>query len=160
MLIRTAPRRMSSVCLSTLPWYAPPPEASIPSDPIISTISNAIKTSDLKPLKRILPSIKPRHINDLLNLNPFNLPPLSLFSFFNWVSSQPGFRLSLNSYCTMAHFLCAHNLVSEAGSLLQFVVSRKGKGSASSVFAAVLETKGAHQGTLQPKLVEGLEKGA
>ena len=30
----------------------------------------------------------------------------------------------------------------QAESLLRFVVSRKGKGSASSVFASILETKG------------------
>uniref|UniRef100_A0A7C9ABT3 Uncharacterized protein n=1 Tax=Opuntia streptacantha TaxID=393608 RepID=A0A7C9ABT3_OPUST len=160
MLTRRSSRRMPFISVSTLPWYAPPPEACVPSDPIISTISNAIKTSDLNPVKRILPSIKPHHIHDLLNLNPFNLCPLSLFSFFNWVSSHPGFRLPLHSYCAMMHFLCAHHLVSEAGALLRFVVSRKGKGSASSVFAAVLETKGVHQVTLQPKPMEELEKGA
>ncbi|MBA0590572.1 hypothetical protein Gorai_019272, partial [Gossypium raimondii] len=41
----------------------------------------------------------------------------------------------------MSHFLIAHNMFPQARFLLNFVVSRKGKGSASSVWALVLETK-------------------
>ncbi|KAK7831019.1 putative pentatricopeptide repeat-containing protein [Quercus suber] len=42
----------------------------------------------------------------------------------------------------MAHFLCFHNMFPQAQSLLHFLVSRKGKDSACSVFASLVETKG------------------
>ncbi|MBA0762582.1 hypothetical protein Gotri_012173 [Gossypium trilobum] len=41
----------------------------------------------------------------------------------------------------MSHFLVAHNMLPQARFLLNFLVSRKGKDSASSIFASVLETK-------------------
>ncbi|KAE8701990.1 putative pentatricopeptide repeat-containing protein [Hibiscus syriacus] len=52
------------------------------------------------------------------------------------------FRHTLHTYSTMAHCLITHYMLPQARSLLRFLVSRKGKGSASSVFASVLETKG------------------
>ncbi|KAG4121412.1 hypothetical protein ERO13_D11G205366v2 [Gossypium hirsutum] len=55
------------------------------------------------------------------------------------------FRHTFHSYSAMSHFLIAHNMFPQARFLLNFVVSRKGKGSASSVWALVLETKGTHQ---------------
>ncbi|MBA0770259.1 hypothetical protein Gotri_018917 [Gossypium trilobum] len=51
------------------------------------------------------------------------------------------FRHTFHSYSAMSHFLIAHNMFPQARFLLNFVVSRKGKGSASSVWALVLETK-------------------
>ncbi|KAK6127461.1 hypothetical protein DH2020_038810 [Rehmannia glutinosa] len=133
-------------------WYKPPPSRRNPqlqeSDPILTTLSQAIQYSPTKPLqaslKHLLPSLKPQQIINLISLNPHSLSPLSLFSFFTWLSSpcNSTFRHTLDSYCTMIHFLCTHQMFIEANSLIQIVVSRKGKDSASAVFAAVLETRG------------------
>ncbi|GMH05155.1 hypothetical protein Nepgr_006995 [Nepenthes gracilis] len=119
---------------STLPWHFPPSQTSPfrhrEDDPLLQTISQAIKNSHSKPmgssLKRFVLSLKPHHIDDLINTNPLSLPPLSILNFFKWVSSLPGFRLTIHSYCIMAHFLSTHQLFAEAESLLRFVVFRKG----------------------------------
>ncbi|KAA3473825.1 Pentatricopeptide repeat superfamily protein [Gossypium australe] len=68
----------------------------------------------------------------------------SLFSFLNFLFSQPMFRHTLHSYSAMSHLLIAHNMFPQARFLLNFVVSCKGKGSACSIWALVLETKGTH----------------
>uniref|UniRef100_A0A6M2FAG3 Pentatricopeptide repeat-containing protein n=1 Tax=Populus davidiana TaxID=266767 RepID=A0A6M2FAG3_9ROSI len=135
-------------------WYSPPPQppprqSPPPSgheSPILTTISEAIKNIETKPLhislKNILPSFKAHHFISLVNQNPYFLPPKSLLSFFDFLSSYPTFSHTVQSYCSMVHFLIAHRMNQQAESLLHFVVSRKGKGSASSVFASILETKG------------------
>ncbi|KAE8021944.1 hypothetical protein FH972_007791 [Carpinus fangiana] len=129
-------------------WYKYTPPPLHHQDPILSAISEAILNTKTKPLdsslRKLLPSLTATHVINLINLNPCSLPPHSLFSFFHWLSSQHTFRHTLHSYCTMAHFLCSHNMLAQAHSLLQFVVSRKGKDSACSVFACIVETKGTH----------------
>ncbi|KZV30118.1 pentatricopeptide repeat-containing protein [Dorcoceras hygrometricum] len=123
-------------------------------DPIITALSQAIQNLDSKSvqtsLKHILPSVQPQHIITLITLNPDSLTPHSLFSFFTWLSSHSNttFRHTLHTYCTMIHFLCTHQLLSEAKSLLQMVVSRKGKNSASAVFGVIVETKGTQRSDL------------
>ncbi|KAK4411784.1 putative pentatricopeptide repeat-containing protein [Sesamum angolense] len=133
-------------------WYTPPASRFNPilqdQDTVLTALSQAIQNSPSKPLpvslKSLLPSLKPQHVINLISLNPYSLSASSLFSFFTWLSS-PGnstFRHTLHSYCTMIHFLCTHQMFLEAKSLIQVVVSRKGKDSASDVFAAILDTKG------------------
>ncbi|KAK6280247.1 hypothetical protein POUND7_020514 [Theobroma cacao] len=132
---------------SSTPWYSPPLPHQ--EDPILTTLSQAIRSSQTKPLhislKKLLPSLTPSHVINLITLNPHSLSPLSLLSFFNFLSSHPPFRHTLRSYSTMAHFLIAHKMFHQAQSLLHFLVSRKGKGSASLVFTSIIETKGTHQ---------------
>ncbi|KAF9664106.1 hypothetical protein SADUNF_Sadunf17G0121700 [Salix dunnii] len=127
-------------------WPPPPPPPPHHESPILTTISEAIKNIETKQLhislKKILPSFKAHHFISLVNQNPYFLPPNSLFSFFNFLSLYPTFSHTVQSYCSMVHFLIAHRMNQQAESLLHFVVSRKGKGSASSVFASILETKG------------------
>ncbi|TYH04960.1 hypothetical protein ES288_A08G047000v1 [Gossypium darwinii] len=136
-----------SISRSPSAWYSPPfPHHH---NPILTTLSHAISNSPTKPLhvslSKLLPSLTPSHVVDLIVLNPFSLSPHSLFSFFNFLSSHPTFRHTLHSYSAMSHFLVAHNMLPQARFLLNFLVSRKGKDSASSIFASVLETKGTYQ---------------
>ncbi|KAF7831123.1 putative pentatricopeptide repeat-containing protein [Senna tora] len=144
----------SSSCrpFSSTPWYTPPPRPRIDDVHILSTISEAINNSQTRPLhsslRTILPSLSARHIINLINFNPHSLSPSSLLSFFNWLASRPPFRHTIQSYCAMAHLLCAHRMLPEAQSLLRFVVSRKGKDSAPSLFASILQTRGTHQSNL------------
>ncbi|KAG9444489.1 hypothetical protein H6P81_015829 [Aristolochia fimbriata] len=149
-------RRQTLLCVHLAPffstWYSPPVFPVDEQDPVLSAISRAIKDAPHVPfessLKKFLPSLTPYHVSSLIIRNPYSLSPASVLSFFKWVSSQNGFRLTLRTYCTMACFLCSHRMISEAQSLLQFVVSRKGKDSAPSVFAAILEAKGNQQPSL------------
>uniref|UniRef100_A0A0A0L668 Pentacotripeptide-repeat region of PRORP domain-containing protein n=1 Tax=Cucumis sativus TaxID=3659 RepID=A0A0A0L668_CUCSA len=126
-------------------WHSPPPLAAL-ADPVLAAVSTAINNAQTKPLasslRRLLPSFKPHHFIDLINQNPFSLSPSSLFSFFNWLSSIPTFRHTSQSYCAMANFLSAHQMFQECQSIIRFLVSRKGKDSAASVFAAILDTAG------------------
>ncbi|KAI5648100.1 hypothetical protein M9H77_34105 [Catharanthus roseus] len=148
-----------STAAAVAPWYKPPPSSNhklqSSSDPILNTLSEAIKHSDTKPLetslRKLLPSLKPRHIIQLINLNPNSLSPQSLYSFFAWLSSHShstGYRHTLHSYCTMVHFLCSHKMLLPVQGLIGTIISRKGKNSASSVFEAILETRGNHRSNL------------
>ncbi|CAN7039986.1 unnamed protein product [Brassica oleracea var. botrytis] len=149
--------RTSSSLLST--WYSPesispPPQADDDDDPILVKLSVAIRDSyrdpslELSPftlslsIRNLLPSLTARHVLDLINRNPLSLPHHSIFAFFKFISSQPGFRFTVDSYFAMARFLAVHKMFDEAQSLIALVVSRKGKNSASSVFISVLETRG------------------
>ncbi|PKI54411.1 hypothetical protein CRG98_025198 [Punica granatum] len=145
-------------------WYGPPSPAHQhqEEDPAtLSALSEAIKTSfsvaEADPLLalpspsyshshsllKLLPSLTPHHIIDLINLNPHNLPPFSLLSFLNYLSSSshPTVRLSPLTYCTMAHSLSSHLMFPHAQSLLNFLVSRKGNNSASSLFHSLLRSR-------------------
>ncbi|CAN6569990.1 unnamed protein product [Malus baccata var. baccata] len=130
-------------------WYSLPPTPQN-EDPKLSAISHAIKNhsqslDSSSSLRKLLPSLTARDVINLINLNPHSLSPLSVLSFFDWLSSHPTFRHTVQSYCSMAHFLCAHQMYPQALSLLRLVVSRRGKDSVSSVFASILETRGTHQ---------------
>ncbi|KAK3030603.1 hypothetical protein RJ639_039689 [Escallonia herrerae] len=147
--------RFFSSTTTTTAWYTPtpPPHHSQSQDnPLLTTLSQAITNSQKTPLatslKKLLPSLTARHVVSLIKLNPHSLNPPSLLSFFTWLSSQPTFRHTVQSYCTMAHFLCFHQMAPQAQSLLQFVASRKGTNSAPSVFTTVLHAKGTHQSNI------------
>ena len=154
MVILKAPRGranrflLSLSSFSTTTWYSSPSTPHHGGLTLLS-ISEAINNSHTKPLesslKSLLPSLTVRHLIDLINFNPYCLSPLSLLSFFNWLSSQPTFRHTLHSYCAMAQNLCNNRMGPEAQSLLRYVVSRKGKDSAFSIFAAIVETRGIYQ---------------
>ncbi|KAI3723036.1 hypothetical protein L2E82_34335 [Cichorium intybus] len=141
-------RLISSISATTVtPWYTAPPSSPNHQDidPLLTALSQAI-TNTSNPLetsvRKLLPSLKPYHIIDLININPHSLDPQVLLSFFKWLSTQPPFRHTIQSYFAMIKFLSAHQMFPEAESLLRFVVSRKGKHSAGSVFQAFIETKG------------------
>ncbi|KAJ0043406.1 hypothetical protein Pint_18532 [Pistacia integerrima] len=139
-------------------WYSPP--SPYHDDPLLKTISEAIKTSattsNTSSLKNILPSLTPSHLINLINHNPHSLSPNSLFSFFNFLSSQPHSRLTLQSYCAMIHFLIARKMLSQAQRLLHLVVSKQGKGSSSKLFASVLETRGSLESIIIVFLLMGV----
>ncbi|KAK0596862.1 hypothetical protein LWI29_019722 [Acer saccharum] len=129
-------------------WSLPPSPSPHQEDPLLKSVSDAIKihsssSSSSSSLKKLLPKLTTTHILTLINHNPHRLPPLSLLSFFNFLSSHPHIRLlTLQSYSTMTHFLVSHNLRSQALDLLRLVVSKKGNGSSSSVFSSLVETRG------------------
>ncbi|KAI3873809.1 hypothetical protein MKX03_027078 [Papaver bracteatum] len=134
-------------------WYSPPPESHQQNhNPILTTISQAIKDTPSKPLnsslKKRIPSLAAQHITYLITQNPFSLDPFSLLSFFKWVSTQKGFRHTIASYCAMANLLCTHNILDEAQFLFSFIISRKGKDSVSSLLTAILDNRGPHQNDL------------
>ncbi|AES99219.1 PPR containing plant-like protein [Medicago truncatula] len=113
----------------------------------INTIHNNNPNPDysLNPtLKRILPSLTSHHITNLINLNPLSLPPLSLFSFFNYLASRPPFRHTLHNYSTMAHFLSSHNLLSQTHSLFLFIISKMGHHSSTSLISSLIQTVPTH----------------
>ncbi|KAK7858524.1 putative pentatricopeptide repeat-containing protein [Quercus suber] len=109
---------------SSSAWYNyTPPPSPHQEDPVLSAISKAILNSKTKPLhhsslRNLLTSLTPQHVINLINHNPYSLSPHSLLSFFQCLSSHPTFRHTLHSYCTMAHFLCSHNMFPQAQSLL------------------------------------------
>ncbi|VVA90630.1 unnamed protein product [Arabis nemorensis] len=144
----------TSSLLST--WYSPESisqqQTNHDDDPVLVKLSVAIRDSYKDPklesftacpsIRKVLPSLSVRHVIDLINRNPLSLPHRFIFAFFKFVSSQPGFRFTVESYFVMARFLAVHEMFAEAQSLIGLVVSRKGKNSASSVFVALLEMKG------------------
>ncbi|KAL1214245.1 putative pentatricopeptide repeat-containing protein [Cardamine amara subsp. amara] len=143
----------ASSLLST--WYSPESiSAGDEDDPVLVKLSVAIKDSYKDPplefssftacssIRKVLPSLSVRHVVDLINLNPLSLPHRSIFAFFKFISSQPGFRFTVESYFVMARFLAVHEMFAEAQSLIELVVSRKGKNSASSVFISLVEMRG------------------
>ncbi|XP_020208572.2 putative pentatricopeptide repeat-containing protein At1g09680 [Cajanus cajan] len=135
-----------------LPFSSLSPDPYKDHDDLLRAISEAILESETKrhdysqnpKLRRILPSLTPRHVSNLITLNPLSLSPCSLLSFFNYLASRPPFRHTLHSYCTMLHFLSLHRMLPQAHSLLSFLVSRKGTNSASSLFSSLLRTMPRH----------------
>ncbi|CAL9214322.1 unnamed protein product [Arabidopsis halleri] len=154
-LSRSQPQRFSraSALLST--WYSPESiSAEDDHDPVLVKLSVAIRDSYKDPplefsssaacpsIRKVLPSLSVRHVVDLINRNPLSLPHRSIFAFFKFISSQPGFRFTVETYFVMARFLAVHEMFTEAKSLIELVVSRKGKNSASSVFISLVEMRG------------------
>lgn len=147
--------RKSSL-LST--WYSPESisqqQADDDNDRVLVKLSVAIRDSYKDPplefssftscpsIRKVLSSLSVCHVVDLINRNPLSLPHRSIFAFFKFVSSQPGFRFTVESYFVMARFLAVHEMFAEAQSLIGLVVSRKGKNSASSVFVTLVEMRG------------------
>ncbi|CAE5957013.1 unnamed protein product [Arabidopsis arenosa] len=143
----------ASSLLST--WYSPESiSADDNNDPVLVNLSVAIRDSYKDPpselssfatcpsIRKVLPSLSVRHVVDLINHNPLSLPHRSIFAFFKFISSQPGFRFTVETYFVMARFLAVHEMFTEAQSLIELVVSRKGKNSASSVFISLVEMRG------------------
>ncbi|MQM00460.1 hypothetical protein Taro_033194 [Colocasia esculenta] len=162
--------RSSSFSSSTaLPWFSPPsPDPADPILAAVSDVIGAAAISDATGaaavsdatgaaavsdspggaldsspvLRRILPSFSPSHFVSLLSGDAFFLPAHSLLAFFRWLSLRPPqfFRHTLETYLSMAHFLCRHRMPGDAAVLLRTVVSRKGRNSAHHLFDAVLRT--------------------
>ncbi|KAJ0485963.1 putative tetratricopeptide-like helical domain superfamily [Helianthus annuus] len=115
------------------------------TDPLLTTLSEAIANNSIPletSIRTLLPSLKPSHIIHLITTNPHSLSPHALFSFFQWLSTRPPFRHTLQSYFTIITHLSAHHMYPQAQSLLHIIVSQKGKHSASSVFQAFVQTQG------------------
>lgn len=155
-LTRSHPQRFSRTPSLLSTWYSPESISRVDNDddPVLVKLSVAIRDSYKDPpleftsftacpsIRKVLPSLTVRHVVDLINSNPLSLPHRSIFAFFKFISSQPGFGFTAESYFVMARFLAVHEMLSEAQSLIELVVSRKGKNSASSVFSSLVELRG------------------
>ncbi|CAD5312231.1 unnamed protein product [Arabidopsis thaliana] len=155
-LSRSHPQRFSRASFLLSTWYSPESisAADNDDDPVLVKLSVAIRDSYKDPplefssftycpsIRKVLPSLSVHHVVDLINHNPLSLPHCSIFAFFKFISSQPGFRFTVETYFVMARFLAVHEMFTEAQSLIELVVSRKGKNSASSVFISLVEMRG------------------
>jgi hypothetical protein len=121
-------------------WYSQESVSAADNDddPVLVKLSVAIRDSykdpplefssftDCPSIRKVLPSLSVHHVVDLINHNPLSLPQRSIFAFFKFISSQPGFRFTVETYFVLARFLAVHEMFTEAQSLIELVVSRKG----------------------------------
>ncbi|AAB60724.1 F21M12.7 gene product [Arabidopsis thaliana] len=154
-LSQSHPQRFSRASFLLSTWYSQESVSAADNDddPVLVKLSVAIRDSykdpplefssftDCPSIRKVLPSLSVHHVVDLINHNPLSLPQRSIFAFFKFISSQPGFRFTVETYFVLARFLAVHEMFTEAQSLIELVVSRKGKNSASSVFISLVEMR-------------------
>lgn len=125
------------------------PTPSTPTDDdddakLVKNLSTLLREKpNLDSLKKLANRLTADHVIQVLLRS--QLEAGYLLEFFSWVGQQKGFRHTVHSYCTMIHILCLARMFPQAHSLIEVIVSRKGRHSASSVFQVLMDTWVSHK---------------